>query len=152
MKKYMILFCAFVFVIGCSPNVTYLPTEHVQGIVTLDGVPLDDALVTFIPVNTDGIAASGYSNTEGIYQLTAVGGEPQKGAVTGDYIVTVNKIKIKMVKTPSPYPGEEPTETAEQTPILHKNYLNAKTSPLKVTVIKGKNKIDLPLTKNGSQY
>ncbi|MDR2114801.1 MAG: hypothetical protein LBP87_00310 [Planctomycetaceae bacterium] len=147
----MILFCVIVFVAGCSPKVSYLPTEHVQGVVTLDGVPIDDALVTFIPVKADGVAASGYSNTEGIYQLTAVGGEPQKGAVTGDYIVTVNKVEIKMVKTPSHYPNEPSTETAVQTPILHKNYLNAKTSPLKATVTKGKNKIDLPLTKNGDK-
>ncbi|MDR3198147.1 MAG: hypothetical protein LBU34_09800 [Planctomycetaceae bacterium] len=151
MKKYMILFCAIVFVLGCSPKVSYLPTEHVQGLVTLDGVPVTDALVTFIPANPDGIAASGYSNAEGIYQLTAVGGEPQKGAVAGDYTVTVNKVEIKMIKTPSPYPNEEPTETAVQTPILHKNYLNAKTSPLKATVVKGKNKIDLLLTKNGGE-
>jgi hypothetical protein len=91
----------------------------------------------------------GFPMPKGVYQLTSVGGDPQKGAVAGDYTVTVNKVEIKMVKVPASAPGEEPQETAIQKSLLHKNYLNAKTTPLKATVIKGKNQQDFALTKNG---
>ena len=135
--------------LGCGPKGSSLPTQHVQGVIKLDGSPLEGALLTFTPVAADGVAASGYSDAEGVYQLTSVGGDPQRGALVGDYTVTVNKVSITMVKTPPLNPGEEPQETAVQKSLLHKNYNNAKTTPLKATVVQGKNVFDFSLTKDG---
>ena len=138
-------------VAGCGKRGSSLPTQYIEGMVTLDGTPVDDALITFTPVVKEGgVAATGYSDATGKYTLTSVGGDPQRGAIVGDYIVTVSKVSIKMVKTPPQYPGEPPTESAVQTQILPQAYLKADKSPLKASVVKGKNSIDLPMSKSGT--
>ncbi|MDR1959040.1 MAG: carboxypeptidase-like regulatory domain-containing protein [Planctomycetaceae bacterium] len=135
---------------GCGKGGSSLPTQYVEGIVTLDGAPVEQALITFTPADKEnGTAATGYSDASGKYTLTSVGGGPQKGAVAGDYRVTVSKVSIKMVKTPPQYPGEEPSESAVQTQLLPQVYLKAEKSPLRVSVVKGRNSINLPLTKEG---
>ena len=81
--------------LGCSSG---LRTEFVEGIVTLDGEPIEGASVTFIP-SSAGTAriAIGTTDERGRYTLTtAEGGNPGKGATAGDYKVTVAK------RTPDP--------------------------------------------------
>lgn len=141
-------------VAGCGPK--GLPTNYVEGIVTLDDQPLENALVTFIPEAPDGKVAIGNTDATGKYTLTSDGGGlPQKGALEGDYKVTVTKMDITAVPRPSSleiaaknpnYPVEM---DAIQTLITPKSYSVVTTTPLKATVKKGKNDIPLKMTKSG---
>jgi hypothetical protein len=134
-------------VMGCKKD-SLLKTEYVEGVVTLGGTAVDNALVTYSPVDSaNGVSATGYSDGTGKYTLTAVGGGPQKGVPEGEYNVTVSKMNIETVTKPPLYPGEEPREETVQTPILPSIYMKADTTPLKKSVSKGKNTIDLELEK-----
>ena len=132
---------------GCKKD-SSIKTEYVEGVVTLNGTAIDNALVTFDPVDkTNGVSATGYSDNTGKYTLTAVGGAPQKGAVEGEYKVTVTKVEIKTVTKPPLYPGEEEREETVQTQVLPSNYMKASSTPLAKSVVKGKNTINLELEK-----
>ena len=53
---------------GCGPSA---PTfVKVQGKITMDGQPIDGAVVTYIPVGGKGEQASGRTSSDGVYQLT----------------------------------------------------------------------------------
>jgi len=60
-----ILTSALLFQVGCSQQGC-----QVTGTVTLDGQPLPDARVEFIPTSRSGRIASGWTETDGKYQLT----------------------------------------------------------------------------------
>jgi hypothetical protein len=60
----------------------------VQGIVTLDGKPVENAQVSFIPAQGGaGKHAFGRTGPDGSFQLTTTA--PNDGAMPGDYTVTV---------------------------------------------------------------
>ena len=146
---------ATLILIGCG-GTQGLPTCYVEGIVTLDGSPLDGALVTFYP-ETPGEStrsATGYSNELGKYALTSDGGEPQKGALEGNYMVTVLKYKVEATAPqsssssgPGPSSASETSDSssAKRTMITPQVYTSTATSPLKATVQKGKNDIPFAL-------
>lgn len=136
---------------GCGPKGAN--TCLVEGLVTLDGTPLTDALVSFIPVNPlppDGKTATGYSDASGKYLLTSDGGLPGKGALAGEYKVTVYKVEVKetpgRLRADDP-PGSIPQAVITQTTITPEVYKDAKTTTLTATVTKGKNTINLELKK-----
>ena len=60
----------------------------VQGVVTLDGNPLEGASVTFMPSQL-GRPASGFSDAKGRFELTT--NEPDDGVPTGHYKVLISK-------------------------------------------------------------
>jgi hypothetical protein len=68
---------------GCSGG-----KVKVNGVVLLDGKPVEGATVTFLPVNTDkGKMAFGSTDKEGNFQLTTK--TNNDGAFPGEYKVTV---------------------------------------------------------------
>jgi hypothetical protein len=105
--------------------------------VTLDGQPVADAKVTFVPVNEgQGMSATGITDENGAFRLTAavrgdVAAEPSAGILPGDYYVGV-------VETIS-------AEKAKQGRVVPKKYNNPKESGLKFTVKEGENTIDIHL-------
>ena len=127
---------------GCGPSGKGLKVEYVEGVVTLDGEPVPKASITFIPV-TDGPgveAASGYTDDNGVYKLTSGNGDPQKGALMGDYKVIISKIESKSLTEGQPY--GQPTGyaiTYSQDQLLPKIYQNRTETPLAATVKKGRN-------------
>ncbi|MDR2704402.1 MAG: hypothetical protein LBC02_01360 [Planctomycetaceae bacterium] len=136
---------------GCGSQGKGLKVEYVEGIITLDSEPVSNASITFIPITeTDGTeAAGGYSNEKGVYKLTSGNGDPEKGALQGEYRVLVSKIESKDLTKGKEYgtpTGYQPT--FKQTQLLPVIYQNREKSPLKATVKKGKNKIDFQLTQN----
>ena len=138
---------------GCGGGPKGIPTNYVEGIVTLDGSPVEGALVTFIPAAADGKTATGYADNTGKYTLTSDGGVPQKGALEGEYKVTVVKKSVDKTE-PRPKPsGREtsppPAKKNTQTYITPKVYSDVKQTPLTATVKKGKNDIPLTLTSTG---
>ena len=135
--------------VGCGPKGRSLQVEYVEGVITLDGQPIGEASVTFIPVNGgDGTeTAGGYSDAQGAYKLTSMNGDPEKGAIAGEYRTIVSKIVVN-----DPTAGLSDEEAAKfsgvastQTQLLHKIYQDRKNTPLSFTVTKGKNKIDIEL-------
>lgn len=69
---------------GCSRSLELIP---VTGIVTLDGKPVEDAAVLFMPM-AGGPAASGTTDAQGRFQLSSVN---QSGVVPGEHQVTITK-------------------------------------------------------------
>lgn len=106
---------------GCSGSSgPVLPkTVPVSGIVTLDGKPLSNAMVVFIPTgSTGGIGSSGYTDKEGKFELqTASGSVKTPGAPPGTYRVVANKFK-NPDGTEYPADGKEGPATSGATETL----------------------------------
>ena len=79
---------------GCGGG-SDLVLGEVEGVVTLDGKPLPNAVVTFAPKG-GGPAGVGKTNAEGEYQLMTAG---QPGAVPGEHTVSI-------ICVPEPAPVE----------------------------------------------
>lgn len=82
------LFCCCL-IFGCGSPKPY----EVRAVVTLDGKPLDGAVVTFLPVREHAASAFGITDTEGIvtFKTTTTGSEAVDGVLPGSYIVIVSK-------------------------------------------------------------
>jgi hypothetical protein len=72
---------------GCSGK----GPVKVNGSVTLDGKPLSNATVTFIPEQGAGRNATGTTDQSGNFRLTTL--KPDDGAMPGDYKVTVQQVE-----------------------------------------------------------
>jgi hypothetical protein len=81
----------WMFLIVCSLSAAGCGKEHrtikFKGTVTLDGKPLDGAVVSFFPLADDGRSAAGVSGTDGVFRVTTF--TPGDGALPGEYRVTV---------------------------------------------------------------
>lgn len=142
---------------GCGPKT--LGVEYVEGVVTLDGEPVSGATVMFTPVTQgEGAAATGITDEQGVYKLTAISvgdakGVPQAGTLAGEYYVGVTK-----TETQEPMNEEEayekgiaykPTPPGTGPPpkyIVPQKYNNPKESGIKVTVESGNNDIPIKLS------
>lgn len=74
---------------GCGEGSNNPKTAKVTGKVTLDGQPLEGAIVMFAPEGGAGNAASGTTDASGTYSLTTF--VRDDGAVPGSYQVSVTK-------------------------------------------------------------
>ena len=84
---------------GCSSGLLPPPdlpdTVKVSGVVTLDGKPLEGAVVRFAPTVEKGFhGAAGVAGPEGRYELiTDIGNEKSRpGVIPGDYNVYVSRM------------------------------------------------------------
>lgn len=95
MKQPRLEFLVFLFLVTCltlgcfgyRPDLP--PTERVTGTVTLDGQPVANARVQFVPdklKGTEGAMASGTTDAEGKYELFT---STVKGAIVGHHKVSV---------------------------------------------------------------
>lgn len=117
----------------------------VEGVVLLDGKPVEGATVFFSPVpDTDeastGLPAAGRTGPDGSFRLNAGGGaKPGAGTKVGDYIVTVIKQESDPVPPPDlDKPPALPPEI-EVRDLLPVRYKLGATTPLRATVKQGKN-------------
>lgn len=88
---------AVIVVAGCNKPPS-MKTCPVTGTVTYNGKPLEGATVVYVPPSPDAPRASGTTDAEGKFSLTTYV-RPQellRGAVPGDYKVTVIKQTIEM--------------------------------------------------------
>lgn len=138
-----IALCVALGLTGCSEGG---PTvQYVEGIVTLDGQPVEGATVNFSPLSSAGTAAVGITDANGVYKLTAIpNGYPEKGTTAGDYTVTIMKHRSDAVEVSvddPDYGKSVPSESAAKVErVIPQRYEAASTSGLTVTVNSGTNK------------
>jgi hypothetical protein len=93
--------CLLTLLSGCGPGGP--PVQYVEGIVTLDGVPVEGANVNFGPKQASeesnaALVAGGITDAQGKYTISAVsGGKIGGGTTVGEYVVSVVK---KTMTTP----------------------------------------------------
>lgn len=92
----------------------------VTGVVTLDGAPVDDAVVAFQPASEKGRAATGLTDKRGNFRLAT---QTEDGALPGEYKVVVTKYEETVQK------GK-----GGQKSLLPAAYGAASTTPLTCTV------------------
>ena len=98
--------CFSLVILGCGPPT--IKTVPVTGKVTLDGTPVPEAVVTFIP--EQGPLAQGKTDAGGAFTLSlTVGERPPAGAVPGNYKITVQKTKSSGISF-------DPASQVEQAP------------------------------------
>jgi hypothetical protein len=117
----------------------------VEGVVLLDGRPVEGATVFFSPASDPsdkaaGLPAAGRTGPDGSFRLNAGGGaKPGAGTKVGDYIVTVIKQESDPVPPPDlDKPPALPPEN-EVRDLLPTRYKLGATTPLRATVKQGKN-------------
>lgn len=135
-----------IFLSGCPQQGgrPTIPTEPVEGIVTLDGTPLAKAEILFVAQSPGAENATALSDDGGKFVLTSLNGAPGKGALPGEYKVTVSKVETKQLDTPKKDPNLGEVWT-EDTQIVPEKYCALDKTPLQATIQKGKNTVSLEL-------
>lgn len=85
---------------GCSRNP--LGRQAISGVVTLDGVPLDDGKIEFAPQKQKGTVGSGCAIREGKYHIPTL-----KGLPPGEYLVRISGLE-KHADTNTSFAGIPP--------------------------------------------
>ncbi len=151
------LVCAWA---GCAGSAKPIKTE---GIVTLDGKPVESATVTFVP-EAGGPSASGITGTDGTFRLTTR--NTGDGALPGDYKVTIAKTATDTSLT-QVVTSDDPTQalkqqygaflkspaskgTRGQKSSLPANYGNLEKTPLKYTIPADRGRVEIQLKSSGS--
>lgn len=150
--SFTFLLCLAVTV-GCGEGGPSL--GQVSGKVTLDGKPLSNAIVSFVP--EDGRrASSATTNDNGEYTLAYIS---EAGAVVGTHKVSITSVPEATTETMEDIPSDDP-RYAELMQTRQSDYNNAKTkeklpavynkqTEIVREVKSGKNTIDLALTSDG---
>jgi hypothetical protein len=162
--SFQLLPCLLVIaLVGCRGGVSGAKPVKSDGSVTLDGAPVDGAIVTFEPNDiSNGRPATGRTDSKGNFALTTY--NTGDGALPGSYIVLVTKPETSTGSGPqSGNPDEvkkflqkggylemvkkaEKGEKAAKTKAtgIPKAYTSKTTTPLKQTIpASGRIKIDL---------
>ena len=128
-------------VVGCGRRGPAV--EMVEGIVLLDGQPVEGATVLFSPESggpAGGVPAAGRTGADGAFRLNAAGGAKfGAGTKIGDYVVTVTKQDHDPVPPPDPDKPPSGPPNVKVWDVLPVVYKHAITTPLRATVKKGKN-------------
>lgn len=157
----LICLLCVVGIVGCTEDTDRPETVRVTGTVTLNGDPLEGALVAFSPKGGTGNAAAGTTDASGKYTLTTF--ESGDGAVPGTYMVGVTKTEAADATVPASSSAEDVDaayeaaekagvdvmgggKVAETKQLLPAKYGNPTSSGFEFEVTKGgDNNFDLPL-------
>ena len=104
-----------------------------SGKVTLDGKPVEGAVVMFISTAKP-LSAQGLTNANGEYQLTTYA--DRDGAIAGEHKVTVRKTEYFEVRSGN-WSEDEPTMVKKSKELLPVEYATESTTTLKKTVTEG---------------
>lgn len=143
----VVVACGLVF--GCGPGGPAV--QMVKGSVTLDGSPLGDADIGFVPaVAGRGLPAVGRTASDGSFVLNAQGAYPGRGTLAGDYVVTVRKTEAVTPSGPvGPISTDDPDygkvlpditdRGASSQSLVPEAYGDSARSPLRASVVTGQN-------------
>jgi hypothetical protein len=81
----LLLVAGLLWMVGCGPSF-----KPVEGVVTLDGKPVEGATVFFTAEDGSGNSASGLTDANGKFTLTA---GAKKGVLAGNYKVLITRTK-----------------------------------------------------------
>ena len=151
---------------GCSRGRQYPPTHSVSGVVTVEGQPVADAIVSFLPDDGQN-PANGSTDASGRYELTSF--TRGDGAMEGSFRVTIVKYEKEGEDKPAvsvEKPAVEEAESGETgnegyvpagmvvsqydtgpKNLLPKQYADQQKTPLAAAVRAGDNSIDFDLSK-----
>ena len=134
-----LLLVAAVTLSGCSSD----KSCKVTGVITMDGQPLEEANVSFVPKTEGeggGVLASGITDSTGTYKLQTLSGKIMQGTLPGEYFVVVRKSEATWDgKSFYPAVGDgEPTKQMQLIEKLPARYTMNSTTPFSATVAKGK--------------
>mgnify|MGYP001245889079 FL=1 len=140
---------ALIAIAGCDSGP---PTGDVTGTVTMDGKPLTNAIVSFVP-QSGGQTAIGKTDSAGKYELYRRG---ERGALLGTHTVVITTVQEPVAAAPSMSSDSEEYlkqasggNPSDYNQAIVKEPIPArynKQSTLTMEVSKGKNTIDLELT------
>jgi len=144
-----VIICAMLLTCGCSGS-GRIKTNIVEGTITYEGQPLEGATVSFTPTGSQGDPAYAQTDAQGKYKLQTLRGEVDAGTTAGEYIVTISKYDF--IPTGRKLRQDDGSLADETVPKLAtpEVYMNQKETPFKATVVKGKNKFDFKLNKDGT--
>jgi hypothetical protein len=135
--------CPFVFaglLLGCRDPGP--PLYAAAGIVTLKGMPLDGAVVRFIPQGkTIGQGGDAVTEADGKYEITARGGN-HKGLPDGAYKVVISRRRRPDGSKEAPDVPDIESDARETVP---EPYCNPRDTPLTATVTTDGKAIDFSL-------
>ena len=127
----LVLCTLLISFLGCNKGSGNIGT--VEGVVTLDGKPVDRATITFYPAS--GRSSGGYTDENGHYSLVYTRSE--KGAVIGEHQVTIS------TELEADYMGGANTEQRDES--MPRRYLDRRKTDLTGTVEAGSNAINFEL-------
>lgn len=127
---------------GCGPSGPAI--VPVSGIVTLDGVPVEGATVTFVS-KVGSRMADGQTDAQGRFTLTTQDADPKPGALEGEHTVTVNGSRVVgAAANPDGTSSDSAPPKIEW--FLPERYAHPNTSGLSQSVTKGMPPVELKLT------
>ena len=145
----VLLFVFIAFVAGCGGSQgpkAYL----VEGVVTLNGDPVEGVTVSFTPNEASGTNSGGTTDASGKYTLMTSFGT--NGAGPGTYTVTLSKTEVvltgRKVRSLNEETGvEEEFDEKTRKEMLPEKYTSARHTPFKEITVEAKspNKIDFAL-------
>jgi len=131
---------------GCGGSVVRPEMAQVQGSVTYRGKKIDKGLVTYTPVNSSGVSggtnALGPIESDGSYSLTTF--NTGDGAILGQHVVTVSVPSQDIRELNKPKADGSIAYILPKSAIPAR-YSDSTKSPLRQTVVVGKNVFDLEL-------
>jgi hypothetical protein len=128
---------------GCGKTLVF--NDSVEGTAKLDGKPLGNAYVQFVP-DEQGVKApgsSGFTDENGHYSLHREGGEP--GAVVGNHRVVLVRGREAIRALGEKPDATEAAKKKDRRPIPAA-YMLANQTPLKVEVKQDRHTYDLELS------
>jgi len=137
--------CLMLAIVGCGGDASHLPKlTPVGGTVTLDGKPLINAMVAFVPSgSTPGTGANGHTDKAGKYELATR--SRGKGTPAGEYRVVVTKL-VMPDGTDFPANSAVAPINSPAKQILPVKYSMAGQTVLRAKVGEDSTVIDFPLT------
>jgi hypothetical protein len=131
--------------VGCGKQVEY--NNQVEGIVTLNGKPLANVHVEFVPDPPEGARAESsraLTDENGRYALERADGEP--GAMIGNHFVVILRGR-GMDQNIDELPDEEAAPARDRR-LVPARYAMASTTPLRIEVLPAEHTYNLELRSN----
>ncbi len=139
---------ALLLVAACRPGPNWKYNEQVEGTVKLDGTPVPNVMVRFVPDDAavQPPASSGYTDEKGHFALTCENQKP--GAVVARHTVTILSGRSGPADEAEGGRGAAPTGKRVLVPPVYSNPIQ---TPLLIEVTADKHTYDLDLSRNATK-